>query len=330
MKRLLQNYGFIGAIVMALMISSCKDIDPPSGVSINFSADPTNPKNISFTGVATGEELTFQWNFGDGNSSAEQNPIHTYETSGYFDVSLVATNESGTSGDTIQIGVDLGDFVILTGGAGNTAGKTWKLEGAHSDVDRYVYADADLSDSEYNYYSGTGIELTFGAGSGILSSGAGLNATYNAKFTFFPDGTYEIAANDSAFASLKYATEQGVTTPHELTGTSTAWGICTSPYTAPSNATFTYTPKKDYVVSTHDHASDAKADVTYSGVPTISFSADAYLGLWSSNNEVIIDDITETTMRIIVFYHNATNPFGKVGTYPDANSALVLTLSLVP
>ncbi|HNQ68051.1 MAG TPA: T9SS type A sorting domain-containing protein [Bacteroidales bacterium] len=37
------------------------------------------------------------WDFGDGHTSTEQNPVNTYLMNGYYDVSLQITNEHGTS-----------------------------------------------------------------------------------------------------------------------------------------------------------------------------------------------------------------------------------------
>ena len=33
------------------------------------------------------------WDFGDGNTSTEQNPVHSYPNAGFYTVSLTATNE---------------------------------------------------------------------------------------------------------------------------------------------------------------------------------------------------------------------------------------------
>ncbi len=41
------------------------------------------------------EEIThWKWNFGDGNESVEQNPVHTYDSTGIYDVQLVVTSEN--------------------------------------------------------------------------------------------------------------------------------------------------------------------------------------------------------------------------------------------
>src|SRR5262249_53691898 len=51
---------------------------------------------IAFAGTASvpdpNETFTFFWNFGDGFISTQQNPIHTYATTGSFNVSLTVTD----------------------------------------------------------------------------------------------------------------------------------------------------------------------------------------------------------------------------------------------
>jgi gliding motility-associated-like protein len=44
---------------------------------------------------ATGPIIQYQWNFGDGSTSNDRNPSHVYSSSGYFQVSLTATSDSG-------------------------------------------------------------------------------------------------------------------------------------------------------------------------------------------------------------------------------------------
>lgn len=63
---------------------------------------------------------THSWDFGDGESSTELNPIHTYATKGTYNVTLTTTNEAGVS-QSITQGVPVGGVeatfaaVILNG-----------------------------------------------------------------------------------------------------------------------------------------------------------------------------------------------------------------------
>lgn len=58
----------------------------------DFSADPRLggvPLQINFTDSSTGNPSGWLWDFGDGTTSAEKNPEHTYTTPGTYDVSLI-------------------------------------------------------------------------------------------------------------------------------------------------------------------------------------------------------------------------------------------------
>jgi PKD repeat protein len=73
---------------------------PPS---INFSTNYVagacvNP--VQFTDLTTNLPTSWLWNFGDGQTSTLQNPLHTYTTAGTYNVSLSATNTNGTANIT--------------------------------------------------------------------------------------------------------------------------------------------------------------------------------------------------------------------------------------
>ena len=52
---------------------------------------------VRFSDRSTGTPLTWQWDFGDGSSSSEQNPSHAYTTFGRFVVTLTVFNSGGSS-----------------------------------------------------------------------------------------------------------------------------------------------------------------------------------------------------------------------------------------
>lgn len=66
----------------------------PAVFTVDFSATPTsgtNPLTVAFTdGTAGASATAWNWTFGDGNTSTEQNPSHTYLSPGTYDVSLTA------------------------------------------------------------------------------------------------------------------------------------------------------------------------------------------------------------------------------------------------
>ncbi|WP_319507323.1 PKD domain-containing protein [uncultured Methanolobus sp.] len=65
----------------------------------NFSANVTEgaaPLSVNFTDLSTNMPTSWSWNFGDGNTSNETNPTHTYVSAGTYNVSLNATNLAGS------------------------------------------------------------------------------------------------------------------------------------------------------------------------------------------------------------------------------------------
>ena len=68
-------------------------------ISVDFYWEPEYPNTgepIHFYGVAEGSVSSWHWDFGDGETSDEQNPVHTYYAEGIYDVTLTITNSDGT------------------------------------------------------------------------------------------------------------------------------------------------------------------------------------------------------------------------------------------
>lgn len=67
-------------------------VTPPTA---DFTATPTNvcinSGTVAFTNTSV-NSVSWIWDFGDGNSSTVQNPLHTYTTAGTYTVKLIATN----------------------------------------------------------------------------------------------------------------------------------------------------------------------------------------------------------------------------------------------
>ncbi len=80
--------------------------DVPLGVpTANFEGTPTSgyvPLTVQFTDLSSGQINTWSWDFGDGETSTEQNPEHTYNNTGTYTVSLTVTGDAGTDTYTIN------------------------------------------------------------------------------------------------------------------------------------------------------------------------------------------------------------------------------------
>ncbi|MBW2995591.1 PKD domain-containing protein [Candidatus Woesearchaeota archaeon] len=59
------------------------------------------PLVVSFTGIGEdidGEVISYYWDFGDGYSSDEQNPVHVYNYNNTYNVQLTVTDDKGATG----------------------------------------------------------------------------------------------------------------------------------------------------------------------------------------------------------------------------------------
>jgi len=76
----------------------------PVPLVAGFSGTPTSgtvPLTVQFNDTSTGFPTSWNWSFGEGNFSAEQDPVYTYIVAGNYTVSLNATNSTESSSVTV-------------------------------------------------------------------------------------------------------------------------------------------------------------------------------------------------------------------------------------
>ncbi len=105
----------------------CKDtavfvgaIEVGDNPTLNFSATPVEScveQPITFTDMSDNTVDYWYWDFGDGNDAEEQNPVHYYLDTGYYDVNLIAANNgcftSLTFDDYIHITAPVSKYSII-------------------------------------------------------------------------------------------------------------------------------------------------------------------------------------------------------------------------
>jgi PKD repeat protein len=83
-----------------------KTTDPGTNPPVaNFSADKTSggvPCTVQFYDQSMGSVSEWLWDFGDGQTSIEQNPSHEYAAEGTYTVSLTVTNPYGSDTKTVE------------------------------------------------------------------------------------------------------------------------------------------------------------------------------------------------------------------------------------
>lgn len=123
------SLALMAVAIFALTISSCKkdDDDPVDNpvASFQYAISETNFFEVTFTNYSQ-DAISYSWNFGDTETSTDENPVHVYAETGTYEVTLTATNSadvSATFSASIIITDPLEALRILTG----DNGKTWKL-----------------------------------------------------------------------------------------------------------------------------------------------------------------------------------------------------------
>ena len=80
--------------------ASKSDLNNPTLIrpAADFSSNVTSgiaPLNVAFTDMTTGTPTAWRWSFGDNNYSTFKNPVHTYNKTGKYTVSLTVWNDAG-------------------------------------------------------------------------------------------------------------------------------------------------------------------------------------------------------------------------------------------
>ena len=88
---------------------------PEASFSVTPNTGLEAPAQVQFTDTSTNSPTWWLWEFGDGNFSLEQNPIHTYEFPGTYKVKLTVANIDGLASITTDVLTD-----ITVGTCGNS------------------------------------------------------------------------------------------------------------------------------------------------------------------------------------------------------------------
>jgi gliding motility-associated-like protein len=93
------------AITIAPRLTGLLDFDPLFESQVQFQADLVGFKGV-FHSSATWPHQVISWDFGDGSSSSEASPTHTYTRKGRYTVTLVVLDNAGcliTQSKTLDI-----------------------------------------------------------------------------------------------------------------------------------------------------------------------------------------------------------------------------------
>ncbi|MDK2824940.1 MAG: hypothetical protein PWQ63_253 [Methanolobus sp.] len=96
---------------------------PVAGFSSNVISGVV-PLSVGFTDSSANDPTSWVWDFGDGNISTNQNPVHTYSTVGTYNVSLNASNALGSSISTRIAYITVSGVSVESSDSGSSSGSS--------------------------------------------------------------------------------------------------------------------------------------------------------------------------------------------------------------
>lgn len=95
--------GWFNGCSDTLVVEDYIQISPPIA-AILYAQDCARPYEVVFTDNSIGPEQ-WEWDFGDGNTSTDQNPVHTYAQEGTYTVTLNVINNTTGCSDAIDVSI---------------------------------------------------------------------------------------------------------------------------------------------------------------------------------------------------------------------------------
>jgi hypothetical protein len=311
-----KKIGFL--MFMVFLFAACNDEteSPVFPISATISHSIVD-KQVAFTAL-THSAVSWSWDFGDGQTSTEQNPVHIYSKGGYFKAILTATDAAGgIASDTVDLALDLSVINYLTGNPNDPGykGKTWRMTTNHAlNGDYLANADADFT--------------TVDPGLTPLPNGVfgqiGMGDVYKDEFTFFYDGNYKHDVKDdgASFGGLVYqmVSNGGV----DVINMYQDFGLCIAKYKPEQGAKFTLVEKED--LNVYSVYNPETGVITYANVSTLDFSGGEFIGFRDFQRKVILKKISDTSMQLVMFMAASPKYLSPV---PFNTHALILSFEVV-
>jgi PKD repeat protein len=288
----------------------------------NFTASSTSIAvggSVNFTDTSSNTPTSWSWDFGDGTTSTQQNPSHTYNTVGIYTVSLTATNAAGndTNTKTNYISVTQASITYCSS-QGNNYSYEW--------IAGVQVGDLNNTSGAAGYIDFTNQTATLGAGTTVnvnLTPGFS-GSTYTEYWKIWidwnGDGDFVDAGEEMFSSSGEAAVSGSFTVPSNANGVTTRMRVTMKYNGAPTSCeTFSYGEVEDYtvtvggtVVNPPVAAFTASATIINTG-DSVSFTDQSTNNptSWSWN----FGDGTTSNQQ------NPTHTFNTAGTYTVALTA---------
>ncbi|MBQ1109840.1 PQQ-dependent sugar dehydrogenase [Streptomyces anulatus] len=180
---------------------------PVARAAADRTSGPT-PLTVSFSSVGSadpeGGNLRYAWDFGDGATSTDPNPSHTYTTAGTFDPTLTVTDPEGLTGSA--------SLVVTAGNSAPTVTLNTPADGSLFSFGDSVPFTVSVSDPEDGTIDCSKVKVTYLLGHDShrhqITSKNGCSGTIDVPV----DGEHDTAANIYGVFDAEYTDAGGLTT----------------------------------------------------------------------------------------------------------------------
>ena len=292
----------LGLLMLTILFMTCSsDEDNSPLADFQFLVEGTQ---VTFNGTVKNAS-SISWDFGDGATSSEEDPVYAYAAAGDYDVVMAVSGPNGSFSETKTVTIEESIEILLTGGQAKPEGKSWKLKKAYTSGKE----GAGPVDNKLN--------LFLPAFDNLLDA-VGLGTAYEDTFTFVYDGTYKVNNKDGqSLMGLVYAMIE-----HGESITAVSYDPNNVPlanvlYTPATDATWELS-EEDFTVTSLTEIGPVQVNFTNKTQLILG----EYLGFKDKNVLVILKEITAKSMNVALGIHTE----GSMLDYPT----LLFHLSFEP
>lgn len=276
----MKNIKIIGVFVFALLFLACSDDDDNNNplADFQFLVEGTQ---VTFNGTVANAS-SISWDFGDGATSTEEDPVYAYAAAGDYTVVMTVTGPNGSFSETKTVTIAESLEILLTGGQAKPEGKSWRLKRAYTSGKE----GAGPIDNRLN--------LFLPAFDDLLEA-IGLGSAYEDTFTFVHDGTYKADNKDGqSLMGLVYAMFVRGEDIRAVSGDPNNVPLADVIYTPATDATWEIF-EGDFTVDS------AMGPVNFTNKTQLILGE--YLGFKDMSTVVILKEITAKSMNVALGIH---------------------------
>jgi len=275
-----------------------------------FSAEVAD-LTVTFTDLSTdsdGNVVSWDWDFGDGNSSTVQNPTHTYGGGGDYQVTLTVTdNEGGNDAETQTVSVAApGNLLPVADFSTEVAGLTVTFTDLSTDSDGSIiswywqFGDGGLSFAQspvHVYGTGGTYSVTL-----TVADNYGASDSETKSVTVAPSGNQPPVADFSTEVTDLSVTFRDLSTDSDGEVVSWQWDFGDQTASTDQSPVHTYAAAGDYQVTLTVTDDDGATD---SGTQTVSVGTPV-------NLPPVADFSAEVAGLSVTFTDLSTDPDGSI------------------